>query len=255
MHFFCWSSSQNGVSGNTPLVKWPNTPASGAHLTLDSSMVKRFKKDLNLFPFFYLTFPKWASGTAICLVTWNCLRNGVLSCYQLVTDPGAIDLNHFFAPLFRVTMKILHLAKSDTMCHSIRSLKWSKWSCGSAFPLYALMFGSLNPFGNSASRISLLKGEPLAAATTSSSCSSIATIAHCRSSNGIFLIPCELAYVCTFWRVECCERFCSRILFKVSLVSTPLPSLLNTFLDVLIPCCYITHSYNLRASLIPVWLW
>ena len=235
MHFFYWCSSQNGVFGNTLLVRWTNTPVFGAHLILDNSMVKWFKKEFKLFPFFCLTFPKRASYTANNLVASNCLRNEVLSYCQLAINPDVINLNHFFTPLLRVTTNTLHFSKSDTMCNSIRSLKWSKWSFGPTFPSYALMFRSLNHLGNGASRISLLKGDHLAGATSSSSCSSISTIALCRSSNGIFLIPCELASVGMFSAIECYEHSCSRLLFKVSLIFTPLPSLLNVFPDVFFP--------------------
>ena len=58
MFFFCWCSSQNGLSGNTPLLRWANTLAFGAHHTLDNSVVKRFKKNFILSSFFCLTLPK-----------------------------------------------------------------------------------------------------------------------------------------------------------------------------------------------------
>ena len=102
LHSFCWSSSQNRVSRSTPLVRWAKTPTFVAHITLAYSMVKRLKYDFKLSPFYCLTLPKYASGTMNCLVDWNCLINFVLSCCQLVIDPGVIDLNHFLAPLLSV---------------------------------------------------------------------------------------------------------------------------------------------------------
>ena len=105
---------------------------------------------------------------------------------------------------------------------------------GSTFPSYALMFGSLNPSGNGNSRISLLKGERLAAATNLSSYSSIAMIERRRSSNEIFFILWELAFIRILLAVESCEHYCS-LLYSRSLISAPLPNLLNTFPKVLLP--------------------
>ena len=161
-------------------------------------------QDFKLSPSCCLTSPKWARDTMNYLVTWNCLRRKGLNCSQLVIDRGVNDLNHFLALLLRVTTKTLYLAKYDTMYNSIKSLKWSKWSCGSAFPSYALIFGSLNPLRSGASRVYLLKDEPFAAAASSSSYSSITTMAHHKSSKEIFLIPCKFTLKCTLYVLECC---------------------------------------------------
>ena len=166
-----------------------------------------------------------------CLVAWNYLKIDVLSCYQLVTDPGVINLNHFFALFLRVIANTLYLAWSDTTCNLIiKSLKWSRWSWGLALPSYALMFESLNPSSNSASWISLQKGDSPASATSSSSCSSLVAITRRRSSNNMFLNPLEFGYVCTLWVMEFWEHSYSRLLLRVSLMSTPL-----TFPIVLLP--------------------
>ena len=74
--------------------------------------------------FFCFTLPRCAKGTTIFLVSWKCWRNEVLSCYQQVTDLTKIDLNHFLAPLIRVTVNTLHFTNSETKCRSMRSLKW-----------------------------------------------------------------------------------------------------------------------------------
>ena len=87
----------------------------------------------------------------------------------------------------------------------------------------------------SASRISLQKNDPPASATSSSYCSSMAIIARRTSSNGMFLIAWEFASIRTFRVVECWERSCFYLLFRVSLISTPLSNLLNKFPVMLLP--------------------
>ena len=173
-------------------------------------------------------------------------QKDALSCFQLVIDPSVIDLNHFLAPLLKMTMNTLCFAWSDTICNSIKSLKWSRWSWGSTFPSYALIFESLNPSSSGAFRISLQKGEASTSKTSLSSCSSIVTMAHCRSSNEMFLNPWEFVSVHTLWVIECWECSCSYLLLRVSLISAPLPSLLNIFPVVLFPWLLLVRTTSER---------
>ena len=53
-------------------------------------------------------------------------------------------------------------------------------------------------------------------------------MAHHRSSNGMFLIPWVLASNRTLWEVKWCEHFFSHLLFKISFISTPFPSLFDS---------------------------
>ena len=130
----------------------------------------------------------------------------------------------------------------------MRSLKWPKWSWGSNFPSYTLMVGSLNPSGNMASRISWLKGDPIAAVINSLSFSSMETITWRRSLIGISLCPLELASCCLLWAMECWEHSWSHLLFNMSLRSALLPNLLNTFPDSLLLLLWSVYA-------LPVSLW
>ena len=62
---------------------------------------------------------------------------------------------------------------------------------GSDFPSYALMVESLNPLSSFASRISLMKGDPVAFGISSSSFSFMAAITRGSSSIGISPYPLE----------------------------------------------------------------
>ena len=129
-----------------------------------------------------------AKGMAVFLFAWKCWRNEVLSYCQLVTNSVGINLNHFLAPLVRVTANTLHFANSKTKCSSMRLLKWSRWSWGSDFLSYALIPGSLNPSSSLALCTSWLKGDPVAVANNSTSFSFMAAMARCKSS--IRIPPC-----------------------------------------------------------------
>ena len=108
----------------------------------------------------------------------------------------------------------------------------------------------LKPFGNLASRISQLKGNPITSTINSSSFSSMATIVRWKSSIGMSLCPLELTFCLLLWAVECWERSWSCLLFSVSLRSAPLPNLLNTFLDSLLPSLWPVHAL-LVCPLVP----
>ena len=69
-------------------------------------------------------------------------------------------------------------------------------------------------------------------------------MAHRRASIGIFHIPWEPTSCCHLWAVECWECSCSCLLFKVSLLYAPLPSLLNTFSNELFTSSLSVHTLS-----------
>ena len=116
----------------------------------------------------------------------------------------------------------------------MRSLKWLRWSCGSDFPSYAFMAGSLNHSNNLASRIFRLKGDPVATVINSTSFSFMIAIVRWRSS--IRISPCLLGATsgCLLCEVDCWDRSWSRLLFSVSLKSAPWPNLLKMLPELLL---------------------
>ena len=96
------------------------------------------------------------------------------------------------------------------------------------------MVGSLNPFGNLASRISRLKGDLVTAAINSTSFSFMAAIARRKSSIKISPCPLRATLGCLLCAVDYWDRSWSRLLFRVFLKSASWPNLLNMLPELLL---------------------
>ena len=192
---------------------------------------------------------------AVFLVTWKCWRKKVLSCCQMETDPAGMDLNHFLAPPVKVIAKALYFANSETICSSMRSLKWSRWSWGSEFPLYALIARSLNPSGSFALRTSWLKGDPMAAAINSTSFSFMAEMARRKSSIRISPWPLGANTNYQFWAIDCWDHSWSRLLLSVSLKSALWPNLLKTFAEPILSSWLGQMLLDLTLASLEVRVW
>ena len=112
--------------------------------------------------------------------------------------------------------------------------------------LYTFMVGSLNLFGNLASRISRLKGDPVVTAINSASFSFMATIAQRRSSIRISHRLLRKTSECPLCAVDYRDCSQSRLLFSVSLRSTSWPNLLKTLPELLLSPFWLRRALSLR---------
>ena len=102
---------------------------------------------------------KQLKEVAYFLALWNWRMNNPETCVQEVMVSGSICQNHFLVVAVNVTVKHRHRSRDKTCNRSIWSLKASRWSCGSIFPLYIVMVDIWKLMGRGAYWISRPKGE------------------------------------------------------------------------------------------------